>query len=102
MATAGRHGYSGECDPARNAHLHFKPETFSVGVFSWIPKKSAAKRFGRGESKPEDLKRGKVKVRIRGLTNNPTAVYRKAKEVCDELDAGAYTGPKTINLARSA
>jgi hypothetical protein len=91
MPVVGQHDYFGACDPAHGDAAAARTgervaETFSVGVFEWRPKKR------RG------LKPGPVKVRVRGLTSNPIAVYRRAKEVCDELDSGAYRGPKTITL----
>lgn len=46
-------------------------ETFSVGIFQWVPKVS-----GRG------LKRAKAIKRIRGLTSNPWEVFQKAREEC--------------------
>jgi|GEM_PF-6215057 len=49
-------------------------ETFSVGIFQWIPRAS-----GKG------LKRGKVKERISGLVSDPEAVYRRARERCASL-----------------
>jgi len=57
--------YYGDCDPA-----HRKPhgyETFSVGVFQWLPKSS-----GKG------LKKGNVQSRVSGSVNSPQEVYDKA------------------------
>lgn len=58
-------------------------EAVSVGVFEWISRAN-----GKG------VKRGPVKVRVRG--SDPVKISRKAKEICDELDVGAYRGPKTV------
>ena len=51
-------------------------ETFSVGVFQWIPKAG-----GKG------LKRGPVVGRIRGYSADAEDVYRDADQLCKELDA---------------
>lgn len=53
----GKHGFSGSCAPG-NAFAHSGQETFSVGIFEWLPKSS-----GSG------LKRGPVKVRVKGRVN---------------------------------
>ncbi len=85
-AVAGQHDYHGACAPG-NAWLaltsrHFR---FSVGCFQYLPKAS-----GSG------VKRGPVKVRITGFTHSPELVYEKAAEVCRQLDAGTYNGPRNI------
>lgn len=54
----------------------------SVGVFEWIPTK--------------DVKRGPVKVRVRGLIGRSDAIFSKARDIVDDLDAGTYTGPKVV------
>jgi hypothetical protein len=58
-----------------------------VGVFEWVL-----------TSNGKDVKRGPVKVRIQGRTDQPDAVYLKAIEVAKQLDAGTYTGPKRIRV----
>jgi hypothetical protein len=80
------HGYSGACDPERSINTSFFM-TFSVGCFEIIPKKS-----GNG------TKKSKVKVRVVGSISNTEAVYAKAREICDELDAGTYAGPKSVRV----
>ena len=80
---AGTHDYteSGICGP------NSPWETFSVGVFEWVPRGS-----GKG------TKRSKAKVRVKGPTRTPEMVYAKAREIADSLDAGTYAGPKTVTL----
>ena len=78
---AGKHGFAGSYEPGRSQYRH---ATFSVGVFEWLPKTS-----GRG------LKKGKVKVRIKGHTTNPKVVYDEARRCRDILDAGEDPGFKT-------
>lgn len=78
------HGFDGACklDGAQGFQ-----ETFSVGVFAILPKV-----YGEG------TKRGPVRVRIKGPISNPDAVYKKAREIVDLLDAGNYSGPRTITV----
>lgn len=58
--------------------------TFSVGCFQWV------------QSKTGRPKRSKAKVRVRGLCQSSDAVFAKAREICEQLDAGTYRGPKTV------
>ncbi len=44
------------------------------------------------------LKRGPVKVRVRGPANKALEVYAIAERVCRELDAKRYRGPKTVTV----
>jgi len=44
------------------------------------------------------MERTHVKVRVKGLSSRPETVYRKAKQICDELDAGTHTGPKNVQV----
>lgn len=81
---AGKHDFDGSCDPTKRGGGWSGQETFSVGVFEWEPSKKG-------------LTRGKVKVRVVGLVSEPGRVYAKAREIADRLDAGAYTGPKTVS-----
>jgi len=78
------HGFDGSWTPGKEP---FNSETFSVGVFPILKKSS-----GKG------TKRGKVLVRVRGLTSDPEPVYTKAREIIDLLDAGRYTDPKTVRI----
>ena len=77
------HIFSGSCDPnGRNVMTTFK--TFSVGIYEIIPTKSGK------------IKKGKVKVRVKGKVSQAESVYQKAKEIIKLLDEGKYTGSKKI------
>lgn len=80
----GTHGFAGNCAPGALNQLSGPQETFSVGVFEWLPKSS-----GKG------VKKGPVKVRLRGSMSDPDEVYAAARSVCAQLDAGTYKGPKS-------
>lgn len=69
-------------------------ESFSVGIIQWIPK------YGKTGHNPKDLKKSKSKVRVRGSRQDRQKVYDKAAEICAQLDAGTYTGPKTVNVTQ--
>ena len=81
---AGKHGFDGACAP--DSALGCKWDTFSVGVFEYVEKRSVG------------LKRGKVKVRVKGPTSDPERVFAKAREIVEQLDAGTYTGPKNVSV----
>lgn len=83
--TAGTHDFEGFCAPWNATDATW--DTFSVGVFEWVP------RSGGGGTK-----RGKVKVRVKGSTSNSDMVVARAREIVTALDAGAYTGPKTVSV----
>jgi hypothetical protein len=83
----GAHDFDGFCAPKIGQASPWT--TFSVGIFEWV-----AKRNGKG------LKRGRVKVRVIGPTSHPDIVKLKAAEIVLELDAGTYTGPKSIVVRR--
>jgi hypothetical protein len=59
--------YDGWCRP-KGPGAHWN-NTFSVGIFKWIPK-----AHGSG------IKRSAVVKRIRGYSSNPQEVYDKAEE----------------------
>ena len=82
----GTHGWSGSCAPG--GLCPYRTETFSVGCFEWLP-----------SAKQGTAKKGKCKVRVYGQTDNPQPVYEEAERICRELDAGTYTGPKTIRVS---
>jgi hypothetical protein len=84
-AEGGSHAWHGNCDPARYHH-GYPTETFSVGCFQWLPKAKGG------------LKRGPALVRVYGSTSKPELVYAKAKQICKELDAGTYVGPKNVRV----
>jgi hypothetical protein len=79
----GKPAWASSCGPAEGYGSH----TFSVGVFEWVERST---RFG--------VKRGLIKVRVEGLSSQSEAVYAKAAEVVNQLDAGTYTGPKRIRV----
>lgn len=72
---AGEHGYDGACAPGRSGYAPFGG--FSVGIFEWLRK-----------SRGKGLKRGKTKIRVRGMCSNPQRVYDLAEEWCQRLDRG--------------
>lgn len=65
--------YDGACSPAALGHAG--QETFSLGIFQWIPKAN-----GGG------LKRGKVIRRIRGRCDNAAAVFDVAIALCKSMN----------------
>lgn len=71
---AFQYDYYGEFDPNHNLHPYARHETFSVGIFQWLPKSN-----GKG------LKKSAVIKRIRGLCSNPQDVYDKAKNLCQDM-----------------
>ena len=81
----GTHGYSSGCDPRGQRHMSY--QTFSVGVFQWVPKK-----VGKG------CKKGKVLVRVVGPCSARDAVFSRAKDIALLLDVGAYKGAKRVTL----
>jgi hypothetical protein len=62
--------FDGACDPAKS---NFRSETFSLGIFQWIPKSSR-----RG------LKRSAVIKRFRGPVHDAEKVRAAAQAFCDE------------------
>ena len=86
MTTVGKHDFDGQCRPKIKYHFD-SLRTFSVGCFEILQRKD-----GRG------TKRSGVKVRVRGYVSNPEAVYARAREICAQLDAGTYSGPKTVTV----
>ena len=79
FAFPGKHYFSGT---PRAGH-----DTFSVGVFECLATK-------RGD----DIKKGKVRVRVHGLTADPVKAYMKASDIAEWLDAGTYTGAKSVSV----
>jgi hypothetical protein len=73
---AGDWDYDGVCRPTES-DVQACYETFSLGVFQWIPKAG-----GKG------VKRSAVVKRFRGSMTNPQdiqAVYRKADEFIEKM-----------------
>lgn len=83
---ANKHGFDGSCAPGSMAGWSGQVG-FSVGVFQWLPKSG-----GKG------LKKGSVKVRIKGYMHDADKVYEKAREVCAKLDAGWVPERKSISV----
>ena len=87
----GMHAWDGKCMPDKEGKDWMSRsgiwESFSVGIFAWEPRAK-----GRG------LKRGLVKVRVRGWCSHPEAVYARAEEIVKMLDKGEYFGPLVSNL----
>lgn len=69
------------------AYSSSSPNEFSVGVFEWIP-------GAPGES----MKMGPTKVRVTGSSECPNQVIEKANEIAAQLEAGTYSGPKTVTV----
>lgn len=82
---SGKHWISGACIPYEQCYHNW--ETFSVGIFEWIPTKDK-----------KGLKRGKVKVRVRGNCIDKDEVIDKAREIATLLDHGKYTGAKNVTV----
>ncbi len=80
----GKHGFSGSVTPGESDYSHYW--TFSVGCFQWLVKSGGG------------LKKGKVKVRVKGLSKNPELVYAEATRICELLDKSTYQGPKTVKV----
>lgn len=62
--------YDGSCAPEKFKAKGWSiapNQTFSVGIFQWIPKK-----YGEG------LKRSRVMKRMRGYSNQPEELYERA------------------------
>jgi len=81
-----KHKFDGHFEPEKTKGF-LGIETFSVGCYELVPRKSG-----------EGTKRGKVKVRVAGPLSRPHDVYRKASEICAQIDAGTYTGPKNVRV----
>lgn len=67
--------FSGACSPGGPAQLACGQQTFSVGIFQWVPKAG-----GKG------LKKSAVKYRLKGSFHNPEELYARAQAKCDELN----------------
>ncbi len=86
----GRHDFSGACAPGPQQDKWAEAglfRTFSVGIFEALPRAS-----GNG------TKRGPVKVRVIGSMSDPEAVFARARLICAQLDAGTYSGPKSVTV----
>ena len=83
----GTHGFRGSCAPKEGSTSVNNMQTFSLGIFEWLGKKTAP-----------GYKIGKAKVRVVGFCDHSAAVYAKAREIIAQLDAGTYTGPKRVRV----
>lgn len=83
---ANKHGFDGSCAPGADAG-YASQVGFSVGVFQWLPKSG-----GKG------LKRGPVKVRVKGFVRDAEKVYSKAREICAKLDSGWVPDKKSMSM----
>jgi hypothetical protein len=70
---AYKYDFDGACAPGSGWALH---QTFSYGIFQWLPKKS-----GIG------LKRSKVVKRIRGHVMDEAKIKQQAQDFCNTLNA---------------
>ncbi len=84
-----RYYFDGCCKPENSGHNEFN-QTFSVGIF-------------RVEQGWKGLKRGNVKIRIRGYHFQLKEVCQKARDICYELNTHLCKVPrdfpKLIDLA---
>ena len=69
--------WDGACAPGFGKDAHAAYNTFSVGIFQWLPKTG-----GKG------LKRGKVLHRVKGRTHSPKVVFDAAEEIVAWLNHG--------------
>ena len=81
-----KHYFEGSCAPGTSPYVLLW-DTFSVGVFEAI-----------STADGKHIKKGPVKVRVKGLTRYPDPVFAKAREIADALDAGTYSGPKNVSV----
>ncbi len=77
---AFKHDFDGQC-------IGRPFETFSVGIFQWLPKSSR-----------KGLKRSAAKVRVRGYMPEKEKVFKFAEELCEKLDEGWEPDKKYYNL----
>lgn len=84
----GKHGFIGVEGHIEESQSSWAARTgFSLGVFEWVPTAN-----GQG------LKKGPVKVRIKGFFSKADQVYKRAREVCAQLDAGEAVTQKSISI----
>lgn len=81
----GKHYFDGACVPRVDGYCRW--ETFSLGIFEAV-------------SGSRGVKRGKVKVRVKGYTSQPAAAFIVAKEIVTLLNAGKYNGPKNVDAQK--
>ena len=71
----GHYGWDGACAPHQTTWA--SQETFSVGIFKWVPTADA-----------KGLKKGKTVYRLKGRIDRACLVYKRAEEICDLLNKG--------------
>jgi hypothetical protein len=81
-----KHGFDAACLPSAGTCIW---DSFSIGIFQWIPNKDGSR-----------LKRGKVKVRVKGLISQEDTMRSLAKSFAAQLDAGVYDGPKLVDIRK--
>lgn len=86
---AYKHDYSGSFIPIDGHGRICSQETFSVGIFQWVPKSSG-----------EGLKKTAVKYRVRGYVAQDKAVYKRAEEICSRMDNGTWVYNKKSEMVR--
>ena len=80
-----RHDFSGSCAPNfKGSSMH---NTFSVGIFQWLPKAS-----GKG------LKKSAVKFRVKGNVSDAKKVYVIAKMHCLLMNDGKIPTTKSMTV----
>ena len=77
MKEAYKHDYGRPTQTDIDLKVYMKIQTFSVGIFQWIPTKS---RSG--------LRKSAVKYRVKGKPSNPEEVFARADQVVKNLNAG--------------
>ena len=81
--TEGRHDWSGAWMPNRSVYI--SNETFSVGIFKWVPARSG-------------LKKTAVIFRIKGACRDAEKIYKAADDICDRLDNGDTLTGKSMTV----
>lgn len=82
-----KHGFDGSCAPSTPGAGWSGQIGFSVGVFQWLPKSG-----GKG------VKRGPVKIRVKGYMKDADKVYAMANELCAKLNAGWVPDRKSMTV----
>lgn len=76
---AGTWDFYGACAPAENAdgtYGYVGGETFTLGCFQWVP-------MARGKK----VKKGKVQYRVKGISTDPAAAFKAARDFCAKKNA---------------
>lgn len=86
----GKHDFYGSYSPQGGTHCFGGQQTFSVGCFQWLARPTRYVHLGP--------RCGTVKVRVSGPVGKQDQVEAKAREICAQLDAGTYAGPKNVKV----